>query len=79
MSFTGCMELPAKGNVLALPQSEHLWPEEQKFLGMSGNNFKVPSFFFFLWPHLWHMEVPRLGVTSELQPLAWPQPQQHWI
>ena len=23
--------------------------------------------FFFLGPHLWHMEVPRLGVKSELQ------------
>ena len=24
-------------------------------------------FFFFVGPHLWHMEVPRLGVKSELQ------------
>ena len=24
-------------------------------------------FFFFLWPHLQHMEVPRLWVKSELQ------------
>ena len=24
-------------------------------------------FFFFLGPHLWHMEVPGLGVRSELQ------------
>ena len=24
-------------------------------------------FFFFLWPHLQHMEVPELGVESELQ------------
>ena len=23
--------------------------------------------FFFLWPHLWHMEVPRLGAELELQ------------
>ena len=23
-------------------------------------------FFFFLGPHLWHVEVPRLGVESEL-------------
>ena len=23
--------------------------------------------FCFLWPHLWHMEVPRLGVESDLQ------------
>ena len=27
--------------------------------------------FFFLWPHLWHKEVPRLGVKSELQMLAY--------
>ena len=27
-------------------------------------------FFFFLWPHLWHMEVPGLGVKSGLQLLA---------
>ena len=27
-----------------------------------------PVFFFFcLWPHLWHIEVPRLGVKWELQ------------
>ena len=25
------------------------------------------SFFLFLWPHLRHMEVPRLGVKSELE------------
>ena len=33
--------------------------------------------FFFLWPHLWHVEVLRLGVESELQPM--PQPLQHQI
>ena len=27
--------------------------------------------FCFLGPHLWHMEVPRLGVESELQLLAY--------
>ena len=56
----------------------------------------IPFFFFFLiflGPHLWHMEVPRLAVESELQLLAYttamPDPsrvcqlyhssQQHWI
>ena len=29
------------------------------------------SFFFFSWLHLWYMEVPRLGVKSELQLLAY--------
>ena len=28
-------------------------------------------FFFFLGPHLWHIEVPRLGVQLELQLLAY--------
>ena len=28
-------------------------------------------FFFFLGPHLWHTEVLRLGVKSELQLLAY--------
>ena len=28
-------------------------------------------FFFFLGSHPWHMEVPRLGVKSELQMLAY--------
>ena len=32
------------------------------------DSFRYPLFFFFffLGPHLWHMEVPRLGVESEL-------------
>ena len=33
--------------------------------------------FWFLGPYPWHLEVPRLGVESELQPM--PQPQQHGI
>jgi len=28
-------------------------------------------FFFFSGPRLWHMEIPRQGVESELQPLAY--------
>ena len=42
----------------------------------------LPSFlpfFFFLRPHLWHMEVPRLGAESELQLQAYARPQQYWI
>ena len=38
------------------------------FEGRSGKTFLFFSFlFFFLGPHLWHMEVPSLGVASELQ------------
>ena len=32
--------------------------------------FHFISFVFFFWLHLWHMEVPRLGVELELQLLA---------
>ena len=33
-------------------------------------------FFYFLQPHLWHVEVPRLKVESELQLRPTPQPQE---
>ena len=33
--------------------------------------FFLSFFFFFLGPHLQHMEVPRLGVKSEIQLLAY--------
>ena len=32
--------------------------------------FQQPSLFLFLGPHLWHIEVPRLGFELELQLLA---------
>ena len=35
-------------------------------------------FFSFLGPHLWHMEVPRLGVESELQLLAYTTASATW-
>ena len=34
-------------------------------------NMNFFLFFVFLGPYLWHMEVPRLGVKSELQLLAY--------
>ena len=36
-------------------------------------------FLSFKGRHLWHMEVPGLGVESELQLQPTPQPQQHGI
>ena len=33
--------------------------------------FIILFYFVFLGPHPWHMEIPRLGVESELQPLAY--------
>ena len=38
-----------------------------------------PFFFYFLGLHMWHMEVPRLGVKSELSCHPTPQPQQPGI
>ena len=35
------------------------------------SNFHSQFFFFFLGLHLWHVEVPRIGVTSELHLLAY--------
>ena len=33
---------------------------------------------FVLWPHLWHMEVPGLGVESELQLAAYTTASAMW-
>ena len=52
------------------------WPPKKKKL-VFHFFFFFPVFFFFfsflvfLGPHLWHMGVPRLGVKSELQLLAY--------
>ena len=40
---------------------------------------KICIFFFFLWPHLQHVERPELGVESGAATGATPQPRQHWI
>jgi len=44
---------------------------EHMFLLWLTNDFFVCLFFGFLGPHPWHTEVPRLGVKSELQLLAY--------
>ena len=36
-------------------------------------------FLLFLWPHEWHMEVPRLEVELELLLQVYTQPQEHRI
>ena len=47
-----------------MPQA---WPPKKKQ--------NIFGFVFLLEPHLWHMEVPRLGVESKLQlPQPTPQP-----
>ena len=73
-----------------------LYPQHPKFENCSGTIYWWCNFFsFFLGMHLRHMEVPRLGVKSELQLLAYstatamPDPSlicnlhhsswQHWI
>ena len=42
-------------------------------------HFHMYIFFFFLGPHLQHMEVPRLGVNRSCSCRPTPQPQQHGI
>ena len=41
-----------------------------KNLNPRGRHFPQKQLLFFLGPHSWRMEVPRLGVESELQPPA---------
>ena len=41
--------------------------------------FFIFSSFVFLGPHLWHMEVPRLGSNRSYSCRPTPQPQQHGI
>ena len=49
------------------------------------SNLWMSLFFFFLGLHPWHMEVPRLGIESELQLSAYttatatPDPLTHWV
>ena len=40
-------------------------PEKPLDLASLSDFFFFLSFFFFLGPKLWHMEVPRLGLKSE--------------
>ena len=41
--------------------------------------FVKDTLFFFKHPHLWHREVPRLGVELKVQLKPMPQPGQHGI
>ena len=61
---------PSPGAKPNLPPPFSLSP----FLGHSGISGEIPDtplLFIFAGPHLWHKEVPRLGVKSELQLLAY--------
>ena len=52
----------------------------QKFTFRNAELFYfILFYYFFLQLHWWHMEVPGLGVESELQLRPMPQPQQHQI
>ena len=42
--------------------------KKKKKKGFGGDLF---IFFYLLGPHLWHMEIPRLGIKSQLQLLAY--------
>ena len=53
----------------------NIWPPISIYVPFTDavaiNNILYYFILFFLGPHLWHMEVPRLGVESELQLLAY--------
>ena len=65
---TSCQKLRLMFPEQRFEESEH----QNKFTNANTNSF-FHSFFFFFWsflsflgPHSWHMDVPRLGVESEL-------------
>ena len=63
--LTEVLELPELKTTLRIPL---IWPLGLELPGLS-NTFSFFLFFFFLvflGPHLWHIEVPRLGVELKL-------------
>ena len=60
----------------------HLWSKETRYMYASftphPETFKSCFFVFYLGPHLQHMEVPRLGVKSELQLLPYTMATTTW-
>ena len=42
------------------------------------SSFFFLPFFFFLWPHLWHVDGPRLGAKTELQLQAYATATTRW-
>ena len=54
--------IPSGGSVLRWVRGTEKW--------ILGTTALLP-FGVFLWPHLQHVEVPRLGIESELQLLAY--------
>ena len=79
------------GDIHTLLKISHIFYFDQIGLYLHKTNRDF-FFFFFLWQHLQHLEVPRLGVESELPPPAYttatatPDPSdlhhslwQHWI
>ena len=79
MCFLGVFVGEAEQNVFLL---HHLDPSP----GLSFNILYLFSylfiylfFFCFLGPQGWHMEVPRLGVESELQPLIYATATATWM
>ena len=64
-----CPCLPLSLCLLMDPKGSHCGPCSKTspfFLGTVSNKLSSLFLFFFLGPHLWHMEIPWLGVESEL-------------
>ena len=51
---------------LGLPLGKHvIWALPKGKKGRKPSSYQPVAFlFFFSWPHLWHMEVPRLGAEA---------------
>ena len=48
---------------------------------LNGEKLKAFPFLFFYFSrlHLWHTEIPSLGIRLQLQLRPMPQPEKHWI
>ena len=73
----GCQRMPQKGTERRTHQRPHFRQQEGdhdiSFHSTIGEELGCKGVCCFLGPHLQHMEVPRLGVESELQLLPTPQ------
>ena len=68
------------------PGDRSLWPAGSvpgfallQFYKEKDSSFFLFLFFWILWPHPWHMEVPRPGTDSEPQQEPEPRQWHHWL
>ena len=69
-SLESWRNVPNRGKVLIIEESCYRARGQEKTWGKPGPGAYFFFLFSFLGPHLWHMEIRRLGIESELQLLA---------